>query len=71
MVTSIWGEELDMTARQPIPQFSQAELEEARQRNRLRKRRGSREEYVEHMLEEYAAFEILRRRATACLLSKE
>ncbi|HHV75542.1 MAG TPA: SocA family protein [Thermoanaerobacterium sp.] len=65
------GEELEMTARLPIPQFSQAELEAARQRNRLRKRRGSREEYVKHMLEEYTAFEILRRRATACLQTKE
>lgn len=56
------GEELDMTVRRPIPQFTVAELEAARQRNRQRRTRGSRDEYVAHLVQEYKAFEPIRRR---------
>ncbi len=65
------GEELDMTVRRPIPQFTVAELEAARQRNRQRKTRGSRNEYVAHLVQEYKAFEPVRRRVNQCLMSGE
>lgn len=60
---SYLGEVLDLSAKQPTPQFSREEIEAARMRNRARHYAAKREDQVEHMLEEYRTFGLLRERA--------
>lgn len=62
-----YEEELDMSARKPIPKFTKQELLEAKDRNRLRKRRGSDSDYMAHLLNEHQVFGPLRRRANECV----
>lgn len=63
-----YREELQMAARKDVPRISEGLLAAARERNKLRKKRGSDEEYRANLVSEYKALEPLRRRANECLL---
>ncbi|MEG6521158.1 Panacea domain-containing protein [Desulfotomaculum sp. 1211_IL3151] len=61
-----YREVLDMNARKPTLRFSRSELQSAKQRNSLRKKRGTDEEYMANLLNGHRELEPLRRRANTC-----
>ncbi|SFR18655.1 type II toxin-antitoxin system antitoxin SocA domain-containing protein [Desulfoscipio geothermicus] len=62
-----YEEELDMTTRKQTPKFTRNELRMAKERNRNRKKRGTDQEYISHLLVVYRELEPLKRRANICL----
>jgi len=62
-----YREVLNMSARKPTPKFTREELQAARERNRLRKKRGTDNDYFAHLTEENRSLEPFRRRANECL----